>query len=71
VIYSGFFILFKNVFNKKKRKPEGSQIEIFNKEKGIESLNPEHIGGYKLSLVTFAGLENKFGLSFPRYNKVQ
>jgi solute carrier family 25 aspartate/glutamate transporter 12/13 len=52
------------------RKPEGSQIELSQNEHRIESLNPDHIGGYKLATVTFAGLENKFGLSFPRYNKV-
>lgn len=57
------------------RKPEGSQIETTSTLKlaSIESVNPEHIGGFKLANVTFAGLENKFGLSFPKYtiNKVQ
>lgn len=50
------------------RKPEGSQIEVASKATAnIESLNPDHVGGYKLGGVTFAGLENKFGLSFPKY----
>lgn len=51
------------------RKPEGSQIDSVKEGKGftIESVNPEHIGGYKLANVTFAGLENKFGLCFPRF----
>lgn len=53
------------------RKPEGSQIESFVKDSDIESVNPDHIGGYKLAAATFAGLETKFGLSFPRYNKPQ
>lgn len=54
------------------RKPEGSQIEL-GESKGytIESLNPDHIGGYKLAAVTFAGLENKFGLCFPKFKKIQ
>ncbi|CAF0768277.1 unnamed protein product [Brachionus calyciflorus] len=54
------------------RKPEGSQIDITKDLKtNITSLNPEHIGGFKLATVTFAGIENKFGLCFPRFNKVQ
>jgi solute carrier family 25 aspartate/glutamate transporter 12/13 len=54
------------------RKPEGSQIEQSAiKTVNIESLNPEHIGGYKLANVTFAGLENKFGLSFPKFKAAQ
>jgi len=55
------------------RKPEGSQIESLPAKLAgnIESLNPDHIGGFKLAAVTFAGLENKFGLCFPKYNRVQ
>lgn len=51
------------------RKPEGSQVDIQRNIKGsnIESLNPDHIGGFKLATVTFAGLENKFGLCFPKF----
>ena len=41
------------------------------KSENIESLNPEHIGGYKLANVTFAGLENKFGLTFPKFKAAQ
>jgi solute carrier family 25 aspartate/glutamate transporter 12/13 len=65
---SVIYKLNENFFN---RKPEGSQIEIFGRENRIESNNPDHLGGYKLAAVTFTGLENKFGLSFPRYSKVQ
>lgn len=55
------------------RKPEGSQIDISKdiKHAEIASLNPEHIGGFKLATVTFAGIENKFGLCFPKFNKIQ
>lgn len=50
------------------RKPEGSQVDIKHKiPDTIESLNPDHIGGFKLATVTFAGLENKFGLCFPKF----
>ena len=55
------------------RKPEGSQVDIQPQAAlyNMHSLNPEHIGGYKLATVTFAGLENKFGLCFPKYNRIQ
>ncbi|XP_054940972.1 electrogenic aspartate/glutamate antiporter SLC25A13, mitochondrial isoform X3 [Physeter macrocephalus] len=29
--------------------------------------NPDHIGGYKLAVATFAGIENKFGLYLPLF----
>lgn len=29
--------------------------------------NPDHVGGYKLAVATFAGIENKFGLSLPLF----
>nr|XP_014352793.1 PREDICTED: calcium-binding mitochondrial carrier protein Aralar2 isoform X1 [Latimeria chalumnae] len=29
--------------------------------------NPDHIGGYKLAVATFAGIESKFGLYLPRF----
>nr|XP_008110762.1 PREDICTED: calcium-binding mitochondrial carrier protein Aralar2 isoform X1 [Anolis carolinensis] len=29
--------------------------------------NPDHLGGYKLAVATFAGIENKFGLYLPRF----
>lgn len=57
------------------RKPEGSQVESVVKELSspvkIESLNPDHIGGYKLAGVTFAGIENKFGLCFPKFKRIE
>jgi solute carrier family 25 aspartate/glutamate transporter 12/13 len=52
------------------RKPEGSQVKhprAPNFETNTESMNPDHIGGFKLATVTFAGLENKFGLCFPKF----
>lgn len=51
------------------RKPEGSQVEPIKEMSTvkIESINPDHIGGYKLAGVTFAGIENKFGLCFPKF----
>jgi len=54
------------------RKPEGSQTEIpTGQAYNIESLNPDHIGGFRLATVTFAGLENKFGLCFPKFKRIQ
>uniref|UniRef100_W5MYN3 Solute carrier family 25 member 13 n=1 Tax=Lepisosteus oculatus TaxID=7918 RepID=W5MYN3_LEPOC len=29
--------------------------------------NPDHVGGFKLALATFAGIERKFGLQLPRF----
>ncbi|KAM8978434.1 electrogenic aspartate/glutamate antiporter SLC25A13, mitochondrial [Sarcophilus harrisii] len=29
--------------------------------------NADHVGGYKLAVATFAGIENKFGLYLPRF----
>ncbi|ESO04472.1 hypothetical protein HELRODRAFT_172859 [Helobdella robusta] len=33
--------------------------------------NPDHIGGYRLALAAFDGMETKFGLCFPKFKKVQ
>uniref|UniRef100_A0A674DJB2 Solute carrier family 25 member 13 n=1 Tax=Salmo trutta TaxID=8032 RepID=A0A674DJB2_SALTR len=30
--------------------------------------SPDHIGGFRLAMATFAGIESKFGLHLPRYN---
>lgn len=55
------------------RKPEGSQVEERRRHFASkhESLNPDHIGGFKLATVTFSGLENKFGLCFPKFKTKQ
>ncbi|XP_004767898.1 calcium-binding mitochondrial carrier protein Aralar2 isoform X4 [Mustela erminea] len=31
--------------------------------------NPDHVGGYKLAVATFAGIENKFGLYLPLFKR--
>ncbi|XP_020855627.1 electrogenic aspartate/glutamate antiporter SLC25A13, mitochondrial isoform X1 [Phascolarctos cinereus] len=39
-------------------------------EPAVKSLRPpnaDHVGGYKLAVATFAGIENKFGLYLPRF----
>ena len=33
----------------------------------ILSRNPDHIGGYRLALATFDGIETKFGLMLPKF----
>uniref|UniRef100_A0A8K9X973 Solute carrier family 25 member 13 n=1 Tax=Oncorhynchus mykiss TaxID=8022 RepID=A0A8K9X973_ONCMY len=30
--------------------------------------SPDHIGGFRLAMATFTGIESKFGLHLPRYN---
>ena len=32
--------------------------------------NPEHIGGYRLALATFEGIETKFGICLPKYRSM-
>ena len=51
------------------RKPSG-----MHKRKPVahisKPLNPDHVGGYRLALATFEGIESKFGLSFPKFAPV-
>ena len=32
------------------------------------SLHPDHIGGLRLAVASFSGVETKFGLMFPKFN---
>lgn len=31
------------------------------------SRNPDHIGGMKLAVASFAGIETKFGIALPKF----
>ncbi|XP_064643384.1 electrogenic aspartate/glutamate antiporter SLC25A12, mitochondrial-like isoform X3 [Lineus longissimus] len=46
------------------RRPTGS--ETLSIEEQLPK-NPDHIGGYKLALATFEGIETKFGIHLPRF----
>lgn len=50
------------------RRPTGSQVKVPVQAGEIKSHNPDHIGGYRIALATFSGMETKFGLVLPRYN---
>ncbi|KAM6959219.1 electrogenic aspartate/glutamate antiporter SLC25A13, mitochondrial [Aplochiton taeniatus] len=48
------------------QKPAG--LEPIPKSRiSLPAPNPDHIGGFRLAVATFAGIENKFGLHLPRY----
>ena len=51
------------------RKPTGSAISQPAAERIPD--NPDHIGGYRLALACFDGIETKFGLSLPKYQRMQ
>lgn len=50
------------------RRPTGSQGKVPVQAGEIKSHNPDHIGGYRVALATFSGMETKFGLILPRFN---
>uniref|UniRef100_A0A4W4HCW3 EF-hand domain-containing protein n=1 Tax=Electrophorus electricus TaxID=8005 RepID=A0A4W4HCW3_ELEEL len=47
-------------------KPSGSEPPPKSRI-SLPAPNPDHIGGYRLAVATFAGIENKFGLHLPRF----
>lgn len=47
-------------------RPEGSEAKSVHMEE-ILSRNPDHIGGFRLALATFDGIETKFGLMLPKF----
>ena len=49
------------------RRPAGSEISPSIEER-LPS-NPDHIGGFRLAMSTFEGIETKFGLSLPRFKQ--
>ncbi|KAI9526858.1 hypothetical protein NQZ68_035131 [Dissostichus eleginoides] len=48
------------------QKPAGSEPTPKSRI-SLPAPNPDHIGGFRLAVATFAGIENKFGLHLPRY----
>ncbi|XP_026011146.1 calcium-binding mitochondrial carrier protein Aralar2 isoform X1 [Astatotilapia calliptera] len=47
-------------------KPAGSEPTPKSRI-SLPAPNPDHIGGFRLAVATFAGIESKFGLHLPRY----
>ncbi|KAI1289505.1 Calcium-binding mitochondrial carrier protein Aralar1 [Halotydeus destructor] len=52
------------------KRPAGSEVKVPLKPSEMVSQNLDHVGGYKLALSTFAGMESKFGLFFPKFQPV-
>ncbi|EYB94070.1 hypothetical protein Y032_0176g566 [Ancylostoma ceylanicum] len=48
-------------------RPTGSESSTTKKILDESSLNPDHVGGYRLAAATFSGIEHKFGLFLPRF----
>lgn len=48
-------------------RPEGSEAKSVHLEE-VLSRNPDHIGGYRMALATFDGIESKFGLMLPKFS---
>lgn len=48
------------------RKPAGSEPTPKSRI-SLPAPNADHIGGFRLAVATFAGIESKFGLHLPRY----
>uniref|UniRef100_A0A3Q0QSS8 Solute carrier family 25 member 13 n=1 Tax=Amphilophus citrinellus TaxID=61819 RepID=A0A3Q0QSS8_AMPCI len=48
------------------QKPAGSEPTPKSRI-SLPAPNPDHIGGFRLAVATFTGIESKFGLHLPRY----
>jgi solute carrier family 25 aspartate/glutamate transporter 12/13 len=51
------------------RRPEGSVSRAGPVD--LAAINPDHIGGYRLALATFQGIESKFGICLPKFKSPQ
>ncbi|XP_066571595.1 electrogenic aspartate/glutamate antiporter SLC25A13, mitochondrial isoform X2 [Amia ocellicauda] len=49
------------------QKPTGAEPRPMSRI-SLPAPNPDHTGGFKLALATFAGVESKFGLQLPRFS---
>lgn len=50
-------------------RPTGSESATTKKITDESSMNPDHVGGYRLAAATFSGIEHKFGLFLPRFER--
>ncbi|KAJ8941211.1 hypothetical protein NQ314_010469 [Rhamnusium bicolor] len=49
-------------------RPSGSELKVTSIGDMKKPQNPDHIGGYSVSLPIFSGIESKFGLCLPKYS---
>uniref|UniRef100_A0A665VC07 Solute carrier family 25 member 13 n=1 Tax=Echeneis naucrates TaxID=173247 RepID=A0A665VC07_ECHNA len=61
---SGFILRLTFCLSPHHRKPAGSEPTPKSRI-SLPAPNPDHIGGFRLAVATFAGIENKFGLHLP------
>ncbi|XP_018561690.1 calcium-binding mitochondrial carrier protein Aralar1 isoform X3 [Anoplophora glabripennis] len=52
-------------------RPSGSELKVATIGDGKRPQNPDHIGGYSVSIPIFSGIETKFGLSLPKFSVAQ
>lgn len=50
-------------------RPAGSEVKVPLQAFEMLSQNVDHVGGFKLALTTFSGMESKFGLFFPKFER--
>uniref|UniRef100_A0A1I7SGX6 Calcium-binding mitochondrial carrier protein Aralar1 n=1 Tax=Bursaphelenchus xylophilus TaxID=6326 RepID=A0A1I7SGX6_BURXY len=48
-------------------RPAGSEVSAPQSVVDRASVNPDHVGGYRLAAATFSGIEHKFGLFLPKF----
>ncbi|XP_042874042.1 calcium-binding mitochondrial carrier protein Aralar1-like [Penaeus japonicus] len=48
-------------------RPTGSEAQLPASAADLRSTNPDHVGGYKVAVPIFRGIESKFGLFLPRF----
>ncbi|XP_002740606.1 electrogenic aspartate/glutamate antiporter SLC25A12, mitochondrial-like [Saccoglossus kowalevskii] len=49
------------------KRPGGSESKVAPHLSDLPPVNPDHIGGMRLAVATFAGVESKFGLWLPKF----
>ncbi|XP_022087095.1 calcium-binding mitochondrial carrier protein Aralar1-like [Acanthaster planci] len=49
------------------QRPEGSETKPSTHIADLPPVNPDHIGGLRLAVATFSGVESKFGLFLPKF----
>ncbi|VEN61821.1 unnamed protein product [Callosobruchus maculatus] len=52
-------------------RPTGSEVKQVSHLGDVKKPNPDHIGGYSVSLPIFSGIETKFGLCLPKFSVPQ
>ena len=51
------------------RRPAGSELKVTALGgEASKTRNPDHVGGYSVSIPVFSGIETKFGLCLPKFS---